>query len=190
MLEKIQRWEYINLFTLLDGASYETPNVTVRHDGQLLVLETSDRAKSNRRLITDITMWLQAYTRFMTALVAADTTTKQESVGLAAHLHLILQLHKDLAGIQWIRYDKDFREWAATRGVRKWGELNLTIYGCCLSGQHPQSVPKEAGHGQGSRQSGEKRKSTSLSRESACFKWNFEEECNRTPCRFTHTCLH
>ena len=125
-------------------------------------------------------MWLQAYTRFMTALVAADTTTKQESVGLAAHLHLILQLHKDLAGIHWLHYDQDFREWAAARGVRKWGKLNLTIYGRCLSGQHPQSVPKEAGHGQGSRQSGEKRKSTGLSRESACFKWNFGEECNRT----------
>ena len=100
-------------------------------------------------------------------LVAADTTIKQESVGLTAHLHLILQLHKDLAGIQWLRYYQDFREWAAPRGVRKWSELNLTTYGRCLSGQHPQSVPKEAGHGQGSRQSGKKHKSTGLSRESA-----------------------
>ena len=71
VLEKIQRREYINLSTLLDGASYETSNVTICHDGQLLVLETSDRAKS-KRSITNITMWLQAYTRFTTALVAAD----------------------------------------------------------------------------------------------------------------------
>lgn len=189
ILEKIQRWEYIELSTLLEGASYESPSVTVSHDGQLLVLETTDKAKSRRKTISDVTMWVQAYTRFMAALVSADTTTKQESVGLAAHLHLILQLYKDLAGPQWLRYDKEFREWAAARGVRKWGELNLTIYGRCLSGQQSLSVPKEV-HSQGTRHIGDKRRNTGHGGEAACFKWNFGEGCNKTPCRFSHTCLH
>ena len=124
VLEKIRQWEYIDLSTLLDGATYETPNVTVSHDGQLLILGTSDRPQSRRKAISDITTWLQAYTRFMAALVSAESTKKEESVGLVAHLHLILQLHKDLAGSQWLRYDQEYREWASARGVKKWLNLN------------------------------------------------------------------
>ena len=190
-LEKIQRWEYIELSTLLDGAAYDTPNVTVCQDGQLLVLETADKAKSRRKTISDITKWLQAYTRFMAALMSADTTTKQESVGLAAHLHLILQLYKDLAGPQWLRYDQEFREWAAARGVRKWGELNLTIYGCCLSSQQSLPTPKEVNHGQGIYHSTNKRKRTDENNTGPpCYKWNFGEGCYKSPCRFTQICLH
>lgn len=187
VLEKIQRWEYIELATLLDGATYDTGNVTLCHNGDLLVLEASDRVQSKKKTITDIVTWLQAYTRFMAALVSADSTSKVESVGLIAHLHLILQLHRDLAGPQWLRYDKEFREWAAARGVRKWGELNLTIYGRCLSGQ---SLPRETARGQSTHYPGDKRKGTMHTSELACFKWNFGEGCSKSPCRFPHTCLH
>ena len=51
----------------------------------------------------------------------AAATNKEESVGLVARLHLIFQLRKDLAGSQWLRYDQDYREWAATIGVKIWG---------------------------------------------------------------------
>ena len=69
----------------------------------------------------------------MAALTSAETTKKEESMGLVAHPHLILQLHKDLPGPQWLRYDQEYRKWAATRGFKVWGELNIAIYGHCLS---------------------------------------------------------
>ena len=38
-------------------------------------------------------------------LVSADTTFKEEAAGLEVHLHLNLQLAKDLGGSQWLAYD-------------------------------------------------------------------------------------
>ena len=125
LLEKIQRWEYIDLSTLLDGAQQEQTNFSVSHDGKLLIMGPTDRTQTKRKVISDLRSWLQAYSRMMAALVSASSTTKEESVGLAVHLHSILQLHHDLAGSQWLRYDQEYREWAAARGIKKWGELKL-----------------------------------------------------------------
>ena len=47
----------------------------------------------------------------MEALLSAETPKKEESVELVAHLHLSLQLHKDLARSQWLHYDQEYREW-------------------------------------------------------------------------------
>ena len=58
---------------------------------------------------------------YMAALVSVDSTSKEEAAGLAANLHLILQIAKDLGGSHWMDYDKTFREWAIARGVRRWG---------------------------------------------------------------------
>ena len=47
----------------------------------------------------------------------------------------ILRLAKDLGGSQWIQYNKLFREWAAAKEIKVWGELNLAIFGQCLAAQ-------------------------------------------------------
>ena len=109
VLVKIRRWEYIDLSTLLDGVTYVTTNVTVSHEGRLLVLGTSNRPQSRRKEISAITTWLQAYTRLVAALVLAEATNIEESAGLVAHPYLILYLHKDLAGSQWLHYIQDYR---------------------------------------------------------------------------------
>jgi len=68
----------------------------------------------------------------MAALVSAPLTTKEELVGLTVLLPLIPQLHHDLVGSQWLQYDQEYRECAAVSGIKKYGELNLTMYGRCL----------------------------------------------------------
>ena len=78
-----------------------------------------------------------AFSVFMAVLLSSEDTTKEEAAGLAAHCYLILQMSKDLQGAQWAQYDQDFREWAAAKGIRQWGELNFTIYGRCLATQQP-----------------------------------------------------
>ena len=76
----------------------------------------------------------------MAVLLSTNTTTKEEATGLTAHLHLVLQRSQDL-GSQWLKYDRDFRKWAAAKSLRKWGELNFSIYGQCLAAQQRQAVP-------------------------------------------------
>jgi len=80
---------------------------------------SADRTQTKRKVISDLRTWVQAYSRMMAALVAALATTKEELVGLTVHLHLTLQLHHDLAGAQWLRYDQEYKEWAAARGIKK-----------------------------------------------------------------------
>ena len=64
-----------------------------------------------------------------------DATTKEEAVGLAAHTYLIIQLSKDLKGLQWLKYDQSYWEWAVAKTVREWGEMNFSLYGRCLASQ-------------------------------------------------------
>ena len=72
----------------------------------------------------------------MAVMLSSPMTSKEKAAGLAAHMHLILQLLKDLGGLRWLKYDQEFREWAAAKGIRWWGELDMPIYGKCLSPQH------------------------------------------------------
>ena len=66
----------------------------------------------------------------MAILLAAPATKPAEAAGLTAHMHLILQVSQDLGGRHWMFYE-EFREWAAAKAVKVWGDLNLSIYGCC-----------------------------------------------------------
>ena len=50
-----------------------------------------------------------------------------------AHMYLMIQLAKDMGGSVWQQYDHEFHVWAAARGLKVWGELNLSVYGRCLA---------------------------------------------------------
>jgi len=81
--------------------------------------------------INNLTNWLVAFSRLMAVLLASEDTSHEEGAGLAAYLHTILQLHHNHGGSRWLKYDVEYREWAAA-GVRVWGGLNMSIYGRCL----------------------------------------------------------
>ena len=181
LVEQMRRWEYVDLAKLLGGQEIVPEEATVVVDGQKLLMEVAQRGQRRQSTISNIWSWLQAYSRYMAVMLSADTTSKEEAAGLAAHMHLILQLSRDLGGTQWLRYDQEFREWAAAKGVKRWGELNLAIYGRCLSLQKTVSSSSNFGRGKyPSSQTGDKR---SLG---ACFKWN-DGHCNK-PCGFRHIC--
>jgi len=133
------------------------------------------------KIISDILTWVQAFSVFVAILVSADSTSKDEAAGLAAHAHLIIQLSKDLGGAQWLSYDlDDFREWATAKGVQKWGELNFAIYGCCLASQQAMAISGGLLY-----KSKMKRKAADLK---TCFKWNDGLRCESFKCRFAHCC--
>ena len=81
--------------------------------------QSVEQIQRRRKQITDLTSWLQTFTIYMEAMASADATSKKEMAGLLAHSFLITQLSKNLQGIQWLQYDKEFRVWA--------------IYGRCLT---------------------------------------------------------
>ena len=46
----------------------------------------------------------------MAVMLSAEAMSKDKAAGLAAHMHLIQQLSRDLGSIQWLRCDQEFRE--------------------------------------------------------------------------------
>ena len=122
--DRIRKWEYVNLADLLDN---HTPDHLTIINGQVIAVSTEGSAKKSRA-ITDILSWLQAFSILTAILVSFESITKEEAAGLAAHAYLIIQLSRDLSTSQWLKYDQHFREWAAAKGIHRWGKLNLTIY--------------------------------------------------------------
>ena len=112
---------------------------------------------------------------------------KEQVMGLMAHMFLMVQLSRDLGGNHCLQYDKDFREWAAAKHLKVWGELNLTINGRCLPmHQRPMLAPRS---NSSTRQSEKWAKSLGPQR-GCCYKWNFDGTCpnSASTCRYRHVC--
>ena len=190
----------MDLALLVGESSQKAEEIPSLHEGKVIVFQSLEQAQRRKKQIVDIQTWSQAFAVFVAALASASSTTKDEVVGLIAHSHLILQLSKDLGGLRGIKYDQEFRVWAAAQGIRMWGELNLTIYGRCLAVQvHPappvalvsQAVSSYPLSGKPKR--GEKKGKLSRGapkKGRACFQWNFEGLCDRGDCTYTHSCYN
>ena len=121
----------------------------------------------------------------MAALTSHKAPTKDELIGLVANQHIILQMVKELSPTQTLKYDQEFREWAAAKDVKKWEELNFPIYGHCISNNCNMPIsPVHLFKG-----AGEKKQRICPPNAPFCYKWNFEGTCNCILCRFKHLCL-
>ena len=168
VVEKIRRWEYVDLRSLLTSQEL-LPGSDSGLFGSGKDLQRNQKASS----VITLRSWLVAFSRMMAVLLSSEDTSREEAAGLAAHLHSILQLHQDLSGNKWLKYDVEFREWAAAKGVRVWGELNMTIYGRCLPQPHEMtdnSMPGPSG-----------------TATPVCYKWN-KGHCTRPLCAYLHAC--
>jgi len=161
VVEKIRRWEYIDLGSLL--ASHESQG------------SSGKDLQRNRKPppVNNLSNWLVAFSRLMAVLLASGDTSHEEGAGLAAHLHTILQLHHDLGGSRWLKYDVEYREWAAAKGVKVWGDLNMSIYGRCLP--QPPEVTDNLMPG------------PSYSSTQICYHFN-KGRCTRPLCSYLHAC--
>ena len=180
----------MDLALLLHDSTSRSDEFLLQQWGERVVLVQSvEQAQRRCRQIGDILSWTKAFSIYGAALSADEGTSKEEIVGLWAHMHLINQLSRDLSGNRWLAYDAEFREWAAAKGVRRWGELNLTIYGKCLSDGlicnivevSQQTIPTI-------RSGGTKR---NVATDMVCFPWNFDHKgCNRRNFSFSHSSYH
>ena len=171
----------MDLTTFLSNDPPGESSTSITVNGQTLVVNPPDLPAKKRKVITNIHSWVQAYSMYAAALTSAETTNKSEAAGLLAHMYNVLQLAKDLGGNHWLQYDKMFREWAAAKNIRAWGELNLPIFCHCLATQQRSTYqPRE--------QSGPN--SCQYAKSGSCHLWNFEEACKRRGCRFLHKCFY
>jgi len=169
LVDKIRRWEYVNLADLLkDPHSREQQGAAANN-------QVMTASRLNTKQFLSINNWLRAYNILSAVLLSSEDTSKEEAAGLAAYSYLILQLSEDLQGIQWSLYDKSYREWASAKGVRRWGEMNLSIYGRCLASNQGQITRPIIGS---------KRKAELQ----VCYRWNEGQPCSKSSCKFAHRC--
>ena len=112
-VEKICHWEYIDLGSFLAS-----------HESQGSSQDSGKDLQRNRKPppVNNLSNWLVVFSMLMAILLAPEDTSHEEGADMAAHLHTILQLHHDLGGSRWLKYDVECREWA--EGVKVWGDLN------------------------------------------------------------------
>ena len=94
LVEKIRKWEYVNLMDLLKDLATEH---LVLVNGQLMALHTDQRPRSSKT-ITDIFTWLRAFSVFMAVLLSSEDTTKEEAAGLAAHCYKCQKIFREHSG--------------------------------------------------------------------------------------------
>lgn len=189
LLEIIRRWDYVDLSDLLSESAGKHPEISAPQN-QVILVQSLDQMRRKRKQISDIESWLQAFSMYAAALAAEPSTTKEESTGLFAHMYLITQIAKDLGGLTWYKYDREFRERAAATNTRVWGTLNLSIYGRCLAmPQPPATIPNDC---PAWRNRPEKKGRPGKQKNKACFKYNLEISCGRSEvdCFYDHVCWH
>uniref|UniRef100_A0A1X7TSH8 Reverse transcriptase domain-containing protein n=1 Tax=Amphimedon queenslandica TaxID=400682 RepID=A0A1X7TSH8_AMPQE len=141
LVEKIRRGEFVDLALLLQDASSKSEELLLQqHGSPVMIFQSVEQAQKKKKQIVDIVSWARAFSIYAAVLAAAEETTKEQVVSLLAHMHLMTQLATDLGGGQWLSYDVEFRAWVEAKGIRKWGELNIIIYGRCLPGTVPWNL--------------------------------------------------
>lgn len=100
VLEKIRRWEYVDLASLLVNDTPGDNLTTVVVSGQTLVVPPPTNATTKGKIALDVQSCAQAYSMYAATLISADSTTKPELAGLLAHMFSVLHLAKDLGGSQ------------------------------------------------------------------------------------------
>ena len=138
MVDQVRKWKYVNFADLLGDHNPDHLSII---NGQVIAVTSAGTPKSHT--ISNILTWLQAFSVLTAILVSSENITREEAAGLAAHSYLIIQLSRDSSGSQWLKYDEQFREWAAAKGIHRWGELNLIIYYHCLSAHLPDGSTQQ-----------------------------------------------
>ena len=177
-VERIRQWEFVELANLLITQDIKSDEYFFIVDSDQPGYRAPSRGQGKLPVIDNIMTWLTAFSRFMAVILSTEAISKEEAAGLAAHQHVILQLYNDLGGNRWLKYDTEYREWAAAKGIRIWGELNLAIYGRCLPQAQPVQVPCL---------SDVTRKDPGRKEAPVCFQWN-KGRCVRPLCSYHHAC--
>ena len=85
-VDKIRKWEYVDLATLLSNEPPTGEPSMIIVNGQTLIVNLPDNQAKKRKVILDLHSWIKAYSVYAAALTSAEETTKLESAGLLAHM--------------------------------------------------------------------------------------------------------
>ena len=102
--------QFVQLALLLSKPDDASAGPTISLDGRVIIAPAT---RPPRRL-SDIVLWLQAFSIYASVLVA---TFPGRARDLWAYQLLILRTYAQFRGLAWLNYDKAFRHNAAARHI-------------------------------------------------------------------------
>lgn len=125
MLDKIQRWEFVDLVDLLPAPSTYDAMANSTSQAHFTLFPGCELVRPKRRQILSIVEWVQAFTVYTAAIVQKFPAAVNE---LLAYQLTIIKSAQQYDGLQWRAYDTHFRISAAATGNRQWSRLDTDLY--------------------------------------------------------------
>ena len=88
--------------------------------------------KHQRRLVTNITSWLTAWSLFANTLTVGNPSRASELFGYQL---LIAQVASRFTTVAWLQCDRAFRKAASRKPARRWDEVDVSLWSICFTNQ-------------------------------------------------------
>ena len=131
IVQRILSRDYFDLADLLPDQLQPAPSAPTT---SLVILPESSYAtqRRKRRQIPDIATWVQVYSTYI--LVLASSFPEQLTELIAYQL-LIVQHSRRFDYPSWLRYDIEFRQWAAQNKFYQWSQIHPQYYAFAFTAQ-------------------------------------------------------
>lgn len=125
--EKILALEYIDFADLLPDQLRSVASQGGNSTDKVVILPESlyESNKKRKRQIPDIATWIEVFSIYILALAPKYPDMLPE---LTAYQLLIVQHSRRFEYPSWLRYDMEFRQWAAINNCRQWSQIHPQLY--------------------------------------------------------------
>ena len=179
VVSQITAGKFVNLEDLL--AENITPNESepqLWFDGRLVLSHTPKKPK---RQISDITLWMEAFSIFYLILCSYFPHRWRD---LTSYKLLILRTYRQFSGFCWLNYDRAFREHAAAVKLTDWSAMDVQLFKYHTAGAQVRTRPASANP-----VTSQAEASGSTTSKVICHSWNAGRCVAYNPsCRFRHAC--
>ncbi|XP_069109307.1 uncharacterized protein [Argopecten irradians] len=164
---KITNGEYVELSQLLSnsmGDSHQAHRISLV-DGELLI-----KPKNQYPKISDISKWTDAFIIYISIYTAVHP---EQLHGLLKYMQVVRLGALRCGGMDWIKYDEQYRLRKALNPQGAWGIIDNELY---LLYMQPQRVSLS-------------QTQTQNSNTLKCFDYNYKGNCTRPNCSYSHKCI-
>ena len=133
LIQKIQNWEFTDLEMLLPNPRAKSEVALSQRQDGVLVVQSLENLKKRKPRILVYPQWVEAFSVYVAVI---GKKHPQFIPDLMAYQVLIKEASAH-GGARWLNYDREFREKAAAKKLRQWGERDPNLWAKFFSSATP-----------------------------------------------------